>query len=73
VDIGPVLAALPTGKKATLKIPLACFAQRGVNLAAVDAPFSLQAQAPLAAAFTRIVVVAGAGRDADALPCDLAR
>jgi beta-glucosidase len=72
VDIGPVLAAQPAGKKATLKVPLACFAQRGVNLGKVDAPFSLQAQAPFAAAFTRIVVVAGAGRDADALPCPLA-
>ena len=69
VDIAPALAALPPGKKATLKVPLACFAQRGVNLSTVDAPFSLQAQAPFAAAFTGIVVVAGAGRDAEALPC----
>ncbi|KAF1717011.1 beta-glucosidase [Pseudoxanthomonas yeongjuensis] len=69
IDIAPALATLPTGRKHTFKIPLPCFAQRGVDLGAVEVPFSVAADAPFAAAFTNIRVVAGAGADADAFDC----
>ncbi|MFT4198912.1 MAG: glycoside hydrolase family 3 N-terminal domain-containing protein [Pseudoxanthomonas sp.] len=66
-DLTSALAALEIGKKAAVKVPLACFA--GVDTGAVDMPFSVSADAPFSAAFTRIAVVAGAARDADALKC----
>ena len=69
IDIAPALANLPTGQKHTFKVPLSCFAQRGVDLGAVEVPFSVAADAPFAAAFTNIRVVAGAGADADAFDC----
>ncbi|RZA36195.1 MAG: glycoside hydrolase family 3 protein [Lysobacteraceae bacterium] len=68
-DLGPALAALPVGSKHTFKVPLACFAKRGADLANVEEPFSIAADAPFAAAFTNIRVVAGAAADADAFEC----
>lgn len=72
VDLAPTLAGLKPGDKHTVKVPLACFAERGANLGATDVPFSIAADAPFAASFTRIKVVAGAGDDEDALDCDKA-
>ena len=68
-DLGPALAALQVGSKHTFKVPLACFAKRGADLANVEEPFSIAADAPFAAAFTNIRVVAGAAADADAFEC----
>ena len=69
IDLAPALANLPLDRKHTFKVPLSCFAKRGVDLGAVEVPFSIEADAPFAAAFTNIRVVAGAGADADVLDC----
>ena len=69
IDLAPTLATYTVGKKYTLKVPLACFAQRGADLGGIEVPFSIAADAPFAASFTGIKVVAGAGADADALDC----
>ena len=69
IDLAPALAALAPGQKHTIKVPLACFAKRGADLGGIEVPFDIRADAPFAAAFTNIKVVAGAGADADALDC----
>lgn len=69
IDLAPALAGLEPGEKHTVKVPLACFAERGANLGATDVPFAIEADAPFAASFTRIEVVTGAGDDVDALDC----
>src|SRR3546814_3986540 len=65
VDIAPAIAKWASGEKHTVKVPLSCFLARGADLCGVDVPFSIEADAPFAASFTSIRVVAGAGDDAD--------
>ena len=69
VDIAPAMAGWAPGEKHTVKVPLSCFAQHGADLGGVDVPFSIQADAPFAASFTDIKVMAGVGADADVLEC----
>lgn len=69
VNLTPVLKAMPLDKKQTVKIPLQCFAERGLKLETVDTPFSISADAPFSASFTNIRVLAGAGKDADVVDC----
>ena len=57
------------GRKQTVKVPLACFGKLGADLTGVDTPFSITADAPFAAAFTDIQVVAGAADGADVVKC----
>ena len=64
------MAKLPLTKRATVAVPLACFAAAGVDLSRVDMPFSVAADAPFAAAFAHIRVAAGADLDAPNLPCN---
>lgn len=70
VDLAETVAGYGVGVKRTAKIPLACFAVRGTDVANVDVPFSVSASVPFAAAFSEIRIVAGAAKDADALRCD---
>ena len=60
----------PGTQPRTLKVPVACFAARGLDLGRVDVPFSIATSGPFEAAFARIRIVAGAARDADALRCN---
>jgi beta-glucosidase len=69
IDIGPLLAAAGKAKR-TVTVPLACFAKRGADLGGIDMPFAVDADAPFAAAFTRIQVVAGAADASDAVRCE---
>lgn len=69
IDLAPTLSGYAPGDKHTVKVPLACFAERGADLGGIDMPFAIAADAPFAAAFTNIKVVAGAAGDADALKC----
>lgn len=69
IDIAASLPAAGSGKR-TVSVPLACFAKRGADLGGIDMPFAIDADAPFAAAFTRIQVVAGAADAPDALHCD---
>jgi beta-glucosidase len=71
-DLTRVLQGFAAGEKHTIKVPLACFAAGGLELAGVEVPFAVSATAPFAAAFTNIKVVAGAAKQDDALPCPAA-
>jgi beta-glucosidase len=70
IDLTDALKAAGTGQKRTVKAPLKCFAERGADMAGIDTPFAIAADAPFAASFANIRIVAGAGKDADALKCD---
>lgn len=69
LDLTPLLQRLELDTPHTVKVPLACFAARGLDPTRVDVPFSLIADAPLSAAIARIRVRAAAALDADALRC----
>ncbi len=56
--------------KQVVKIPLACFTARGVDLARVDTPFSVSSEARLTAAFGNIDILGGAASDADTVRCE---
>ena len=64
VDLGPTFAGYAAGTRQSVSIPLECFARRGVNLAHVEVPFEIEADAPFAASFAdiRISAVAAANR-----------
>jgi beta-glucosidase len=55
--------------KQRVKIPLACFIAKGADLARVDAPFGVAADAPFAAVFGSIDIAGGAASDVDAVRC----
>jgi len=69
VDLTNTFKSYSVNAKHTVKIPLSCFVSNGADLANVDTPFSLSTDRPFAAAFTNIQIVAGAGKEADALKC----
>ncbi len=69
IDVTATFTKLANKERQTVKIPLACFAARGVNLSQIDTPFKVSANARLAAAFANIQIVGGAANDADALHC----
>jgi beta-glucosidase len=69
LDLTPLLQRLVLNTPHTVKVPVACFVARGLDATRVDVPFSFIADAPFSAAFARIRVLAGAGKDADALRC----
>lgn len=69
VDITSAVVRAGIGTKTTIRVPLKCFVEREVDLGGVDVPFSVTADAPFAAAFTRVAVVAGAAKHPDALDC----
>jgi beta-glucosidase len=69
VDVTAAMRALPLRAKATLKIPLRCFADRGADFTAIDTPFALAADRPFAASFADIRWQVGADQDPQVLPC----
>ena len=69
LDATRLFARLAGKGKQVVKIPLACFTAQGVDLARVDTPFSVGADAGFAAAFGNVDVIGGAARDADAVKC----
>jgi beta-glucosidase len=69
VDLGTVLAGHKAGTRQSVSVPLACFARRGVNLAHVDVPFEIAADAPFAASFADIRISAVASADRHDLSC----
>lgn len=69
LDLTASFSGAAVGKKQTVKVPLACFGKLGADLSGVDTPFSITADAPFAAAFTNIQVVAGAADAPDAVKC----
>lgn len=69
LDLAATFSGDAVGRKQTVKVPLACFGKLGADLTGVDTPFSITADAPFAAAFTNIQVVAGAADGADVVKC----
>nr|WP_298133180.1 glycoside hydrolase family 3 protein [uncultured Pseudoxanthomonas sp.] len=69
LDLTATFSGDAVGRKQTVKVPLACFGKLGADLSGVDTPFSITADAPFAAAFTNIQVVAGAADAPDAVRC----
>jgi beta-glucosidase len=68
-DLTSLFADLAGKKKQTVKIPLACFTAKGVDLSKVDTPFSVESDGAFTAAFAHMQVVGGAAGDKDALSC----
>ncbi|MFC4584907.1 glycoside hydrolase family 3 protein [Sphaerisporangium corydalis] len=60
---------LPIGTKATVKIPISCFAAGGLDLEVVNTPFLVYTEAAFSASFANVRWVPGAAKDADAQPC----
>ncbi len=69
VDMTAAFNRLAGASRQTIKIPLACFAAKGVDLNKVKTPFSVSTDASFVAAFGNIQIVAGAAKDQDALQC----
>lgn len=69
LELTPMLRGMAVGEKRRIAIPLACFAARGADLARVEIPFALGADAPFAAAIAQIRVQAGAASSPDAVDC----
>lgn len=69
LDLTATFSGDAVGRKQTVKVPLACFGKLGADLTGVDTPFSITADAPFAAAFTDIQVVAGAAGGTDVVKC----
>lgn len=67
LDVAALFGAGPVPR--SIKVPLACFTQRGADLSRVDEPFSITADGTFSAAFARIRVVAGAAKDTSAVRC----
>jgi beta-glucosidase len=56
--------------KQVVKIPLACFTAKGLDLAKVDTPFSVSSGGAFAAAFGNVDAVGGAAGDQDTVRCE---
>nr|WP_245373458.1 exo 1,3/1,4-beta-D-glucan glucohydrolase [Crossiella equi] len=60
---------LPEGQKQTVKIPVSCFAEKGLDFEAVNTPFLVYTEGTFQASFANIRWVPKAGADADAKKC----
>ena len=69
IDVTKAVLALPLHAKATLKIPLKCFADQGVDFTNIDSPFSIDTTAAFVASFANIRWQVGADKDPGVLPC----
>ncbi|MEZ4416140.1 MAG: exo 1,3/1,4-beta-D-glucan glucohydrolase [Gemmatimonadota bacterium] len=57
LELTPLLAALPVGEWATLRLRLACLEDAGVDLQQVTVPWALETTGPLALAFSDVRLV----------------
>jgi len=73
LDLSNAFKAIAGQGKKTIRIPLACFTAKGADLAKVDTPFAVAADAAFSASFANIEIVGGAAKDKDALSCADAR
>jgi beta-glucosidase len=69
IDVTKALLALPLHAKATLRIPLQCFVDQGVDLTSVDSPFSMDTKAPFVVSLANIRWQVDGANAPDALPC----
>ena len=70
LDATRLLTRLAGKGKQTVKVPLACFTARGLQLDRVDTPFSISADAAFSAAIANIEIAGGAAAAPDAVRCE---
>ncbi len=70
LDATRLFARLAGKGKQTVKVPLACFTARGLQLDRVDTPFGISADAPFAVAIANIDIAGGAATAPDAVRCE---
>ncbi|WKB55387.1 glycoside hydrolase family 3 N-terminal domain-containing protein [Eleftheria terrae] len=70
LDATTALRGLPLGERATLKVPLACFAAAGTDFTTVDTPFLISTDQPLQLTLAHVRWQVGAAGDADTLRCE---
>ena len=73
IDITAGLQALPLHRKATLRLPLQCFADHGADLSAVDTPFGLDTDRPFTASIANVRWEVGGKSSEGMLACTPAR
>jgi hypothetical protein len=61
---------LPAGQRTTVKIPLSCFVETGLDPTKVDTPFLVHSTGSFDATFADVRWVAGAGGDEDTMSCE---
>ena len=69
IDVTKGVLALPLHAKATLRIPLQCYVDQGVDFASVDSPFSIDTDRPFTASIANIRWEVGGADAPGALPC----
>ncbi len=70
IDATALFKRLAGQGRQMVKIPLACFTAKGVDLAKVDTPFSVTADAPFVAAFANITIIGSETADVQAIRCE---
>ncbi len=73
IDVTAGLRALPLHTKATLRLPLQCFADHGADMASVDTPFGLDTDRPFVATIANVRWEVGAARREGMLACTPAK
>jgi beta-glucosidase len=73
VDVTQALRALPLHARATLRIPLQCWVDQGVDFSGIASPFAIDTDRAFSASIADIRWEVGGARDPGALPCTPAR
>ena len=69
IDVTQAVRALPLHARATLRIPLQCYVDQGVDFTAIESPFAIDTSRPFTAAIANVRWQVGAAAAPDALPC----
>ncbi|GGU31279.1 glycoside hydrolase family 3 protein [Lentzea flava] len=69
LDATQAFRSLPIGQKATVKVAVSCFADKGLDLENVNTPFLVYTEGAFQASFANVRWVPKAGADPDVLPC----
>jgi beta-glucosidase len=69
LDATQAFRNLPIGQKATVKIAVNCFADKGLDLENVNTPFLVYTEGTFQASFANVRWVPKAGADPDVVPC----
>ncbi|MFT7841457.1 exo 1,3/1,4-beta-D-glucan glucohydrolase [Saccharothrix sp. BKS2] len=69
VNATGVFGGLPVGVKSTVKVPLSCFAERGLDFESVNTPFLVYTEGAFQASFANVRWVPKAAADPDARTC----
>jgi beta-glucosidase len=69
IDATQAFRNLPVGQKATVKVPVSCFSDKGLDLENVNTPFLVYTDGAFQASFANVRWVPKAGADPDVVPC----